>query len=428
VRHVVLIAAVLAALAAGAAVAHAADYNPKSHKPEWRYIDATDDAAAAKLLPKLLKKHSGKRKAPRLVKALRKGRPYGSGLGNRKTLSLRCDDGFSREYTWILPSRYSPKKKHGLLVWLHGAISQGPPGGGHHEAANIGKAVDDLGFIKLGPSTHSRKGWGETAVRDHVHRAIDAVKQRFNVDENRIYIAGDSDGGRGAYALIETEATFFAAAVPTIGAPGGVTRFVNLRTMPILAINGAKDGLFKIDQVKTSVTRMKDAGIDIDFRVIEAAGHDAFLFLKQKDVVCGFLKKHVRDPLPKTVDWQVDPKKEKDFPANTFRWIRIDAAGDAPANGSFDDFAGIVSPQFGRIRAEKKDGNRVEVTTHRVTKFTVLVSDGMFDLEKEIVIVVNGKEAFKAVVGTDAKVVLSEARRFNDRSLVFNNRISIEVK
>ena len=43
-------------------------------------------------------------------------------------------------------------------------------------------------------------------------------------------------------------------------------------------------------------------------------------------------------------------------------------------------------------------------------------------------VVVNGKEAFKAVVGTDAKVVLEEARRFNDRSLVFNNRITIDVK
>ena len=31
--------------------------------------------------------------------------------------------------------------------------------------------------------------------------------------------------------MCETEATYYAAAVPVIGAPGGVTRFANLRNM-----------------------------------------------------------------------------------------------------------------------------------------------------------------------------------------------------
>jgi predicted esterase len=350
------------------------------------------------------------------------------GLSNSKTLSARCADGRSRQYTWHLPSRYSPKRPTGLLVFLHGAVSQPAPGGGAHESERIGSAVDSLGFIKLGPSTYDRHDWGETAVRAHVHQAIDEVKRRFNVDENRVYIAGDSDGGRGAFALVETEATFLAASVPTIGAPGSVTRYVNLRPLPFLVINGAKDTLFPIDRVRESVERMKAADISIDFRVIEDAGHDAFLFKKMEEDVCAFLEKHVRDPLPKKVDWQVDPAKEADFPANTFRWIRIDEVGDTASKGTFDDFGGIISNAFGRIRATKEDGNRVLVDTHRVKRLTVLVSDEMFDLEKEVEIVVNGKPVFREVVATDAKVVLEEARRFNDRRLVFNNRITLEVK
>jgi len=254
------------------------------------------------------------------------------------------------------------------------------------------------------------------------------VKRRFNVDENRIYVAGDSDGGRGAYALVETEATFLAAAVPVIGAPGGVTRFVNLRTVPFLAINGATDSLFQIDRVRQSVEQMKAAGISVDFRVIDDAGHDPFLFVKKKEDVCAFLSKHVRDPRPKVVDWQVDPAKDAGFPANTFRWIRIDEVGDTTSNGKFDDFGGIVSNQFGRIRASFEEGNRVEVTTHRVKSFTVLVSDEMFDLAKEIEIVVNGKSAFKGALSTDARVALEEMRRMNDRHLVFNNRVTLDVK
>ena len=75
----------------------------------------------------------------------------------------------------------------------------------------------------------------------------------FNVDENRVYLAGDSDGGRGTFATLESEATFFAAAVSVIGAPGGVRRFGNLLNVPIFAINGAKDTLFKIDKVRESM-------------------------------------------------------------------------------------------------------------------------------------------------------------------------------
>jgi len=424
-RLPVLCVAVLIALAAGAA---AADYNPRMHKPEWQYIDADDDATAAKLLPKLLKKHGSERKAPRLVRDLRKGRPYAKGLSSSKTIDVKCADGLSRQFTWHLPSRYSPKKPVGLLVFLHGAIRQGPPGGGHHESKSIGKAVDPLKFIKLGPSTYGGHEWGETAVRAHVQNAIDQVKQRFNVDENRIYIAGDSDGGRGAYALVETQANFFAAAIPVIGSPGGVTRFLNLRPVPFLAINGAKDGLFKIAGVRQSVEQMKAAGIDVDFREIGDAGHDPFLFVKKEKDVCAFISKHVREPLPKTVDWQVDPKKETGFPANTFRWIRIDEVGEAGSNGKFEDFGGLISNAYGRVRATYEGGNRVVVDTHRVKRFTILVSDAMFDLEKEIEVVVNGKPAFKEIVATDAKVVLEEARRYNDRHLVFNSRIPLEVK
>jgi homoserine acetyltransferase len=418
----------MAVLVSGSAAA--ADYSPKIQKPEWRYIDEDDDAAAEKLLEKLLKQYGTERKAASLVKLLRKGRLYLGGLDQNKTINAPCDDGMSRQFTWHLPSRYTPKKKHGVLVFLHGAISQPAPGGGHHESESIGKAVDSLGFIKVGPSTYDRHEWGEAALRRHVHRALDQVKQRFNVDENRVYIAGDSDGGRGAYAIVETEATFFAAAIPTIGSPGGVTRFLNLRNLPFLAINGAKDELFKIDGVTQAVESMKKTGIAVDFKVIEDAGHDPFLLVKQKETVCDFIGKHPRDPLPKVVEWHLDPEKtgyEQGFPADTFRWIRIDQAGAAASNAAFDDSGTLIRGNFPRVRAEKLAGNAVKVETKGVKRVTILVSDEMFDLELPIEVDVNGRRLFAGKVVPDARAIFTEARRFNDRCLIFSNRITIDV-
>ena len=51
----------------------------------------------------------------------------------------------------------------------------------------------------------------------------------------------------------------------------------------------------------------------------------------------------------------------------------------------------------------------------------------MFDLKEPVEVTVNGKLLFKGTVAPDARAALEEARRFNDRKLVFANRITIEV-
>jgi predicted esterase len=428
-RTLVLVAFLLV-LAPAAALARGGRYNPRMHKPEFRFVDSTDEEEAEELLEKLLRTYKDERKAARLVKLLKKGRPFAGGLAKSDTVDWPCADGLTRQFTYYLPSRYSPKRPCGVLVFLHGAIRQPPPGGGAHEAKTFGRAVDDLDFITIGPSTYEGHEWGEPAVRQMVHEALDHVKQRFNVDEDRVYLAGDSDGGRGTYAIPETEATFYAAAIPVIGSPGGVTRFVNLRNLPWFAINGENDSIFKIDNVRAAVENMRKMGFDLTWKLVEGGQHDPFFFVKYEKEVCEFIRKHVRDPLPPIVDWQVDPEKTgygAGFPSNTFRWIRIEECGQTSSQGTFEDAGGWIRPSYARVRAERKEGNRIEVTTRSVKAFSVLVHDEMLDLEKEVEVHVNGKLAYRGIVVPDARVILEEARRFNDRRLVFSNRLRIDV-
>ncbi len=418
------------ALLALAAAASAKDYDIKGQKPEWHYVDEPDPAKAEEVLAKILKRCDSEREIAKLVEALRKGRAYPGGMPSQETVTVKCADGLARQFTYYLPARYSGKKPVGVLMFLHGAVRQPAPGGGAYEAKELGAAVEALDLIRIGPCTYDGHEWGEPAVRANVHEALEHVKRRYNVDEDRVYLAGDSDGGRGTYRILETEATFYAAAVPVIGSPGGVTRFVNFRNLPFLAINGGKDSIFDPAHVKEAVEAMQKAGIDLTFRFIEDAPHDPFLFVKLKDEVCAFLKARPRNPLPPVVDWQFDPAGtgyEAGFPANSFRWVRIEEAGAGAPAGSFADAGGYIRGDLPRIRAEKKEGNRVEVTTHLVKRFTLLVSDAMFDLAAPITVVVNGKPAFEEAVKPDARVALEEMRRYNDRRLVFSARITLSV-
>ncbi len=50
---------------------------------------------------------------------------------------------------------------------------------------------------------------GQPGIRSRVDRLLTQVLQEFNVDTNRVYIAGFSNGGTGALDYARTEATAF---------------------------------------------------------------------------------------------------------------------------------------------------------------------------------------------------------------------------
>lgn len=415
----VILAATVALL--GTATAHAAP-------PEQRYLEEEDDAKAEALLTPLLAKYGTPKAVADLVKSLRNRKAKGDLRKDRDTFDWACPDGKTRRFTYILPPKHNPSRRAGVMVWLHGAVRQAAPGGGAGEAEMFRPAVADLGYIVVGPSTYEGVEWGAPGCRALVHHALRVVKTSFAVDENRIYVCGDSDGGRGAFRVAETEAGTIAAAIAVIGSPGGVTRFVNLRNLPWFAINGDQDKTFDIEHVRQAMDGMKEAKFDLTWKVIEGGGHDPRFFLKYGDEVRRFLTDHPRDPLPKKVEWTVDPadgEAAARFPANTFRWIRIEEVGETQRAATFED-AGIVRGSLPRVEAVR-EGNRFVVRTSGVKRVTLLLADGMVDLSNDVEVVVNEAVLFRGRVVPEARVVLEEGRRFLDRHLVFSARLTLDV-
>ena len=215
-----------------------------------------------------------------------------------------------------------------------------------------------------------------------------------------------------------------------IGSPGGVTRVLNLKNVPLFAINGETDGTFPIDRVRQAWEGMKATGIDLTTKEIAGQGHDPRFFLTYAEEIRAFFEAHPRDPYPKQVSWHLDPaRKDHDgnFPVDTFRWIRIDEAGSTTSRGDFENPPGsLIRPTFPRVEATY-EGNRIDVQTAGVKRYTILVSDEMLDLSKPVEVHTNGEMSFSGLVEADAEVILEEARKFKDRKLVFANRIGIDV-
>jgi hypothetical protein len=111
------------------------------------------------------------------------------------------------------------------------------------------------------------------------------------------------------------------------------------------------------------------------------------------------------------------------------RGRRGGAAGssDSENNASFDeDEKGILGGGLPRVHATR-DGNRISVRTRGVKRVTLLASDQMLDLKKEVTVSVNDRVLFRGKVAPDARAIPEEARRFKDRALVFSTRISLDV-
>src|SRR5204863_2895843 len=95
--------------------------------------------------------------------------------------------------------------------------------------------------------------------------AVRWARRRFNVDENRIYVAGVSRGGHMAWDLALRHPDVFAAVVPMIGGPRATTaggqnnlRFVeNLVPTSIRDLMGAKDDARAVRDVRLAFARLK---------------------------------------------------------------------------------------------------------------------------------------------------------------------------
>src|SRR5690606_39617091 len=80
-------------------------------------------------------------------------------------------------------------------------------------------------------------------------KLLDQARQRFNVDDDRVYLAGLSMGGYGTWKLGTTYSEHFAALIPICGGGDLIDVFVRdtpqkkaaLKRLPIRAFHGAKD-------------------------------------------------------------------------------------------------------------------------------------------------------------------------------------------
>lgn len=172
--------------------------------------------------------------------------------------------GGKRLYAVYIPRNYDPAKPTPTILFLHGSGESGTDGQ-KQLAVGLGPAImfnrAKWPFIAIFPQKPDEKSqW-----LDHqqmVMNILAKTQSEYNIDPDRIYLTGLSQGGAGTWALGSLHPETFAALVPICGyfrsmgetmAPQSIA--IRVREIPIWAFHGVKDDVVPYDQT----TRIVDA-------------------------------------------------------------------------------------------------------------------------------------------------------------------------
>ncbi|MBT4257242.1 MAG: prolyl oligopeptidase family serine peptidase [Gammaproteobacteria bacterium] len=176
-----------------------------------------------------------------------------------------------------------------LIIYLHGSGGWGTDnvkqisGGNTHGTRLWLKseiASENPAYV-LAPQIPRPQLWGAPDSEELAPYAevlvelINQIKSELLIDENRIYIMGQSLGGIGVWDIIAKRPDIFAAGVPVCGA-GNPDRIVNARNIALWAFHGAMDTTVPVAGSRNMVTSLEAAKGNIRYTEYPDVGHNSW--------------------------------------------------------------------------------------------------------------------------------------------------------
>ncbi len=186
-------------------------------------------------------------------------------------------------YRLYVPQNYDPAKSYPLVLFLHG--------GGERGTNNVSQIMANDGAViwaapenqakhpafVLAPQARNVPDGGFGITRDAnnninlnrvfefsddlrtAYEILQHVRANYNIDSNRLYSTGLSQGGFGTYNLNMAYPNLFAAMVP-VASGGDPTKAHLLVNKPIWAFHAEDDVIIPVSYARNIIAAIKDAG------------------------------------------------------------------------------------------------------------------------------------------------------------------------
>ena len=323
------------------------------------------------------------------------------------TLRGMSSPGFAgAPYMIHVPLDYRGDQPFPLVVYLSG-------GGGlaFDAALTAGEAIKHAGYLVLYPHAGGDLWW-EHKRTEMTHALLLEVLRNYNVDSNRVYLAGFSNGGTGAREFGARWPDRFAAIASLMGAgldsPSGVKLpMSNLLDVPVLFLHGDQDpripssaSVKTYDELRTLKPR-----VEPELHILKGRAHEVTL-ASDDGFTLPFFERFTRNPFPQNISARVWDTR---FPRQY--WIEVVEGDTAPSE----------------VEAHITADNLIDIKTRDVKKLRLLLRPELFHSTGPVHIRLNGNDHPALELKQDCQLFLRSADAYADPFLAYTDEVVLDV-
>lgn len=277
----------------------------------------------------------------------------------------------------------------------------------------------------------------------HNHIAFDKIIRRSilfrDVDPDRIYMMGISEGAYGTEAMAPFWGDRFAGGCAMAGGAGGGERFYNLRNTAFRSDNGEGDTMFKRIELACQthdyledLKRKDPEGYDHSLAIQPARGHGI-------DYQPGpaWIATKTRKTRPSKLCWfnfALDGERRTDF-----SWLSLAKVPERDTlitaelrrGENHIEITALINPPDVKDESPVYNQSTPPPVSNRIPYtgniLTVHLDDLLLDLDQPVTVILNGKQAFSDRVERKVSHMAGDIARHGDPGRVFPARIEVSM-
>lgn len=320
---------------------------------------------------------------------------------------------------WVrLPTDYTRNRQWPLMFAMHG----GPPGsadGARRGAVRMidvwADAAETAGWIVASPAmvdVVSRDGRTRDRLPyeifhpEEARAVLDAVRERFSVNPDRVVSTGISLGSNFSIAYAAARPDYFSAIVP-VSTEGDSRELLlrNLAPVPVYVLEGSQDrnirgvsGPRALNEILTAL------GNDLVYREFGDRAHEGF-----------------SEHYPDVLRW-LDSRPRVRDPAEVLRVPHGGIVGVSRRVHWVES-----RDRQGLIRARVAGRTEIRVTARWTGAVRLYLNDRLVDLDRPITVYLNGRQVFEGRLQRSMLTALNGARALGDERRVYPAVLEVEV-
>ena len=334
------------------------------------------------------------------------------------------------------------EEKLPLFLYLHGSGPKAQEWSTGLILANRFQDGPSLYFIPQIPNEGDYYRWWQVAKQFAWEKLIRQAFVEGNVDANRLYVFGISEGGYGSQRLASFYADYWAAAGPMAGGePLKNAPIENCANIGFTFLTGADDTGFYRNTLTYYTQIAFDSAqlarpLDADKRPLFVHRINLLPDMQHHinyDLTTPWLKKFGRNPDPKTVlweDYEMDGRHRSGF-------YHLQALTSPSENRTYYDMnihnnvvtINIKEVEYTAVKRDKHWG--IEMRFNRTYKeakggqLRIYLNSELIDMNKPVTVIVNGKERYRKNVQANLRDLINSCTEFFDPYRLYPTSIEV---